>query len=159
MIWKILTLLSDFSQTTRYYNLDALSASQVNKDPLNHWNEIILMILKTDVSKYQQKKFIAQAKIISELINDFSITIMSGLDKKPLSTFDALSLPGLHELTAKYAVMRIVKLLIPLKVLTSNLSLEAYNLGCSTRPFPQMHEFLEWLSDDRQYVLGKRKWP
>ena len=37
---------------------------------------------------------------------------------------------------------------------------EAYGLvGVSVPPFPQMQEFLEWLWNDRQYVLRKKKWP
>lgn len=41
---EILHLLNDFAQTTRYHNLDTLSSKGSGKDPLLHWNEILLEI-------------------------------------------------------------------------------------------------------------------
>lgn len=156
---ELIGLLSDFAQTTRYHNLDALSAQQSGKDPLEHWSEIILLILGQDVPEKQRTKILGEAKLIANAIDDISITIMHGLDKQPLSTEEALALPGLHDQAVKYAVFRIMSILSPLRDLISTLSHEAYGLGAAEPPFPQMQEFLEWIWDDRQYVLRKKKWP
>lgn len=155
----ILTLLSDFAQTTRYHNLDALSSAKTGKDPLAHWGEIILSILNQDVTEKQRTKILTQANVIARAIDDISFTLMLGLDQQPLTTEEALALPGLHDQAVKYAVLKIVIILSPIRDLISVLSHEAYNLGVSDPPFPQMQEFLEWLWDDRQYVLRKKKWP
>ena len=156
---ELIGLLSDFAQATRYHNLDALSAQQSGKDPLEHWSEIILLILALDVPERQRNKILGEAKLIADAISDISITIMHGLDKQPLSTEEALALPGLHDQAVKYAVFRIISILSPLRDLISTLSHEAYGLGVTEPPFPQMQEFLEWVWDDRQYVLRKKKWP
>jgi hypothetical protein len=95
---------------------------------------------------------------IAGQIEDSTATIMQGLDKSSISTTEALALPGLHEQAAKFAVLRILNVLSPLRDLISSLSHESYRYR-DTNPFPQMQEFLEWVYTDRQYVLRKRKWP
>lgn len=156
---EILNLLSAFAQTTRYHNLDALSSSHNGKDPLAQWGELIMAILNQDVSERRRAIFLMQADVIAKAIDNISVTLIHGLDQRPLSTQEALALPGLHNEAVKYAVFRIVTILSPIRELISTLSHEAYGLGLSEPPFPQMQEFLEWLHDDRKYVLGKRKWP
>lgn len=155
---EIIKLLSDFAQASRYHNLDALSNQSEFVDPLIYWSSIIQNLLDTDVTSYQKEKIIKQAHAISGAIEDSTVTIMQGLDSGPISTTQALSLPGLHEQAAKFAVYRIIKIICPLRDLVSELSHYAYKYP-NKSPFPQMQEFLEWVWDNRQYVLRKRKWP
>lgn len=77
---KLLELLSDFAQTTRYHNLDALSTQQAGKDPLEHWGKIMLLILEQDVTKQQRGKILKTASNI----DDMTMTIMQGLNKCPV---------------------------------------------------------------------------
>lgn len=154
----IVALLSDFARITRYHNLDALSASQSGIDPLLQWSKIILAIIGKDVSKKQREKILTEAHVIANAIDDITFTLMHDLDQSPLTTAEALSLPGLHDQAARFAVLRVVETLDPFRKLLGVVSHEAYGLGKSVPPFPQMQEFLEWLWNDRQYVL-KKKWP
>lgn len=156
---EIISLLSDFAQTTRYHNLDALNPSHVGKDPLDHWAQIVTAILEKDVPKAQKEKILSQSSLVASAIDDVTITIMHGLDKSPLSTEEALALPGLHDQAAKYAVLHVVRILVPLRELTSELSHCAYALDTPEPVFPQMQVFFQWLCDDRQYVLRKKRWP
>lgn len=156
---EIFSLLNDFAQTTRYHNLDELSSPNSSKDPLVHWNDILLAILRDDVSRKSKAKIVAVGSAIASVISESTSTIMQGLDKQSLSTAHALVLPGLHGQAAKHAVLYTVKFLCPLRDLLSDLSHKAYTLGLSIPPFPQMQEFFEWLWDDRSYVLRKKKWP
>lgn len=155
---ELLQLLSDFARTTRYHNLDALSASNTSLDPLAKLNQILFAILANDVPKRQKDKILNEGNIIATQIDDFTFTLMHGLDQRPLTTSEALSLPSLYEQAARFAVLRLVKLLSPIRDLLGTLSHESYGLG-PVPAFPQMQEFLEWLWDDRQYVLRKKKWP
>lgn len=156
---ELLQLLSDFARTTRYHNLDSLSASQSGADPLADWGRLPLAILNKDVPENQKNKILAQANVVATAIDDSTVTIMHGLDQQPLTTLDALSLPGLHDQAARFAVLRLIKILSPVRDLLATVCHEAYGLGVSVPPFPQMHEFLHWLWDDRQHVLRKNKWP
>lgn len=156
---EIILLLSDFAQTSRYHNLDALNPSYVGTDPLEHWGQILTAILEYDVPKAQKEKILRQSNLMATAIDDMTFTLMHGLDKKPLSTEEALALPGLHDQAAKYAVLHVVNILSPLRDLISELSYQAYTLNTPEPMFPQMQEFIEWLWNDRQYVLRKKRWP
>ncbi|MBI2472441.1 MAG: hypothetical protein HYV59_14570 [Planctomycetes bacterium] len=156
---NILNLLSNFAQSTRYYNLDSLDSRQLCKDPLSHWGEIIFAILNQDVSEKQRTRVLSKAGIIAKLIESKTMVLMHGLDQKPLTLESTFSLPSLHELAVKHAVLRLVSVLCPLRKLVRSLCHKTYGLGRTAPPIPQMQEFLEWLWDDRQYVLRKKKWP
>jgi hypothetical protein len=156
---EIINLLSNFAQSTRYHNLDALSRSNVGKDPLSHWEEILTAILRSDVPQKKQEKILERGRLVAEKIDDITLTIMHGLDRRQLSTEEALTLPSLHEEAVKHAVLRIVTMLAQVRELISELSHCAYGLSTPTPAFPQMQEFLEWLWDDRKYVLRKKRWP
>lgn len=156
---EIMNLLNEFAQSARYHNLDALSKSQTGVDPLSQWSSVLLNVLVSDVSKSQQEKIFTRAKLIAQNIDDITLTIMHDLDQNPMSTEQALAMPGLHDQAVKHIVLHIIKVLSPLRELISDISHAAYGLGEGTPPFPQMQEFLEWIWDDRQYVLRKKKWP
>lgn len=156
---NILNLLSNFAQSTRYHNLDSLDSGRLSKDPLSHWEEIISEILGEDVSEKQRTRVLSKAGIIAKLIKNKSIVLMHGLDQKPLTHESAFFLPGLHGLAVKHAVLRLVSILYPLRELVSALCHKTYSLDLPNPPIPQMQEFLEWLWDDRQYVLRKKIWP
>lgn len=132
---KLLVLLSEFALSARYHNLDSLSYSQINLDPLNAWSEIVFCILRLDVSKRQKDKIFAQTHIIFTLIHDKSIAIMHGLDKRPLNIFEVLSLPGLHQQAMRFAVLRVIRILSPFRDLSMRLDLKSYAYNPNT-PFP-----------------------
>lgn len=155
---QLLLLLSDFALVTRYHNLDALSASQNGADPLARWGQLMIAILDHDVSQRQKDRILGRASVVATVIEDDTISLMHGLDQSPLTTADALALPGLHEQAVRFVVLRLVSILSPLRDLLAAVSREAYGLG-QVPAFPQMHEFLGWLWNDRQYVLRKKKWP
>jgi hypothetical protein len=155
---ELLQLLSDFARVTRYHNLDALSSAQSGTDPLAKWGQIVLDILGHDVPQKQKDKILSEADVVAQAIGGMTITLMHGLDQSPLSTTEALSLPGLHKQAVRFAVLRLIQILSPIRDLLSVVSRKAYGLG-PVPAFPQMHEFLQWLWDDRQYVLRKKKWP
>ncbi|CAH1904092.1 conserved hypothetical protein [Candidatus Nitrotoga sp. HW29] len=156
---SLFLLISGFACTTRYHNLDALSASQSGLDPLVHWGQIIPTILCNDVAKKQKEKILFQADVVANAIDEVTITLMHGLDQSPLTTTEVLALPGLHDQAVRFAVLRIVKLLSPIRDLLGTVCSEAYGLDTHVPRVPQMQEFLNWLSDDRKYVLRKKKWP
>tara|TARA_R110002050_G_scaffold42079_1_gene101628 strand:+ start:73 stop:885 length:813 start_codon:yes stop_codon:yes gene_type:complete len=155
---ELLQLLSDFASATRYHNLDALSAFGTNHDPLAKINEVLISILATDVSQNKKDKIHKGTSALTNQIDGITVTLMHGLDQRPLTTSDALTLPELHQQAVRFAVLRLVKLLSPIRDLLGTVSHESYGLG-PVPAIPQMQEFLEWLWNDRQYVLRKKKWP
>lgn len=155
---EVLELLSDFAQTTRYHNLDALSSSSASKDPLHHFDEILHMVLTSDVPKRTVQKIVKSRSQIAAALSDISMIVAQGLDGSDLTLEQGVVLPALHEKAVRHVVLRVVQLLTPLKELIDTLSRMGYKHG-PIPPFPQMHEFIEFLWDDRKYVLRKKKWP
>jgi hypothetical protein len=119
---EIVGLLNDFAQTTRYHNLDALSSASNGKDPLEHWNEILLAILRSDVSSHRTKKIVATGAAKASAISDSTTTVMHGFYKQALTTEQALTLPGLHDEAIKHAVLYLMKFLSPIRDLISVLT-------------------------------------
>jgi hypothetical protein len=154
---ELLSLLSDFATTNRYYNLDSLGARSTSSDPLARLDQLLERIICQDVSLRKKRRILHDARLSSSLIDPVTLTVITNLDKSPLSTFQALSLPALHEQAVRYCILRLIKLLAPIKKLIEILSHGVYRLG-PVPALPQMHEFLDWLWDNRKYVLGKKKW-
>ncbi|MDD2865491.1 MAG: hypothetical protein PHC99_12325 [Methylococcales bacterium] len=155
----LLNLLSEFAKITRYHNLDSLSKTPANQnDPLARWNEILNGILEKDVPEKRRTRILNQSKFVAGCIEKKVFVLMNGLDKQPLTIEDVLALPELHDAAVKYAILRLVNLLSPFRDLIDCLCHETYSLNLSSPPIPQLQEFLEWLWNDRQYVLRKKKW-
>lgn len=143
----------------RYFNINSLSASSGVRDPLERWDRLIKRILEEDVSCRAQKRILQQAEASAAAIGD-TFVIMSGLDKVPLTAHTALLLPGLHELSSRYAVYRILEILEPLKELLSGLSSDTAVLSQGQpAAVPHMHDFLEWVWLNKSVVLRKKRWP
>lgn len=156
---SIMKLLNDFAQTTRYHNLDGLHSQSQHIDPLEHWDNILCEILKVDVRPATISKIMAGAKLVSDAIEDITYVNMTGLKQEKLSLLDAISQPELHGQAVRYAILRIINILHPLKEIIRKLS-EDYYYSCKGLPkIPLMGEFLEWIWNKRDIVLRKRSWP
>ena len=156
----VLRSLNDFAIISRYHNLDSLSAPTGNLDPLELWGDILSRVVEADVSKRCVDKILREANFVSAAISDKTHIDMMGLSKEPLTLEKALALPGLHEQAARFAILRLIKILAPIRDLLSGISQTAfYHKGFSSPPVPLMWEFLDWIWDDRSSVLRKRRWP
>jgi hypothetical protein len=52
--------------------------------------------------------------------------MMQGLNKKPLTTEEALALPGLHDEATKYAVLHLIEMLSPIRELRNCLTISVW---------------------------------
>jgi len=156
---EILQLLTDFARQTRYYNLDDLGATAAGKDPLSHFEEILQMVLKTDVPQSTVVRLTESRSKLASALSNISTVVAQGLRGSDLTLEQSIVSPALHDTAARYLVLRVVLLLMPLKSLIGDLSRKVYTLGVERPPIPQMQEFLEFLWEDRRYVLGKKRWP
>ncbi|WP_339466937.1 hypothetical protein [Pseudomonas capeferrum] len=157
---EILRSLNKFADKSRYHNLDSLCSPTNRIDPLESWDNILVKVIETDVSSKRINKILCNARSVSTAIQDCTLVNMVGLSKKPLTLEGALAIPGLHEQGIRFVILRLVKFLAPIRDLLSDISEEAFYKNDSPSPaVPLMGEFLEWIWDDRNYVLRKRRWP
>lgn len=156
---SVIRLLNDFSKSSRYHNLDTLASGGGGKDPLAEWNKILGEIVSTDIPSHILSKKRGEIRSAIAPYKDIFFVIGTGLDGSSLSYNEAFELPAIHELAVKRAVLRLVTFFVSLRGVISKQCGDVYGLGLSSPPIPQMQEFLEWLWDDRSYVLRKKKWP
>ncbi|MFV3334090.1 hypothetical protein ACNFIA_24415 [Pseudomonas sp. NY15437] len=156
---SIINLLNEFAQTARYHNLDELHSPSQNTDPLEQLENILYDILKSDVRPATVSKIMARAKFVSDKIKDITHVNMLDLKQQQLSLLETISQPALHEQAIRYAVLRIVNILYPLKKLLGKISFDYHYSGKAASKVPLMGEFLEWIWDDRSSVLRKKRWP
>jgi len=156
----MLRSLNKFADKSRYHNLDSLCSPTDKADPLESWSKILLRIVDNDVSKQRINKILCDARKMSAAIKDCSHVAMVGLSNEPLTLESALTLPGLHEQGVRFAVLRLIKFLAPIRDLLRDISQAALCVNDSPKQaVPFMEEFLDWVWDDRSYVLRKRRWP
>jgi len=156
----IMNFLSEFGKNSRYYNLDAIGPQKSKQeDRLVSWHKILENILQYDVPKKSKAKANKDALITANAIQDIAFVIAHDFNQKELGIHNLMSDTKLQEKANQFVILRIVKILNPLKTLIANISDKAY-LYPDPAPFPAMQEFLEkWLDTDKQYVLRKKKWP
>lgn len=156
---EILKLLSDFAESMRYHNLDALSNASPGIDPLKQIGSILKKILQTDGNPKIIQKIKNEGKIISKLLEEGSIVRAQGLEGQDMSLSEIYIEPNLHEHATKYAVLRITQLIDPLRELIRDISHQAQSSKTRLAEIPYMHEFLSWMSCEPRYTLNKKQWP
>ncbi|WBG62201.1 hypothetical protein [Pseudomonas citronellolis] len=155
---NILQVLNDFAHTTRYHNLDGLSGAAKYTDPLECWNAVLFRIIEKDVSPRTISKTIVVAEAMAGAIKDKTLVSMTDLNKNSMSLEQVLAVPGLHDQAVRYAVLRLINIISPIRDLIAERSSVAF-YGDFGSLSPLMGEFLEWLWNDRGYVLRKKRWP
>lgn len=157
--YSIVKMLGDFALRSRYFNIDALNKTPADPDPLVQLSSIFWAILDERVSVNVSYQVIRRARFLTERIGGKLIVRGVGLNSKPLTIAEALSHPVFHEKAAKYAVLRVVEFLWPIRDLLTHYSMKAHCLDSHEAHIPEMWEFLTWLGEDRKSVLRKKKWP
>jgi hypothetical protein len=161
--YDILEHLSDFANGARYFNLDTLSSGRTQGDPLERWNRILARILAQDVPTREKTRVGLEAAVVADALSGHAKIIVHGLDKKLLSLEEAVELPALSSLAARYAIYRVFLLLVPLKSVLADATDRVMQLDqardAQTPSVPYMQEFLQFVWLDRQLILRKKRWP
>ena len=159
----VLEHLSDFATGARYFNLDhSATPTQLDQDPLVRWNGILRRLLNEDVPANRTKRVQVQAAFVADAIRDHASILRFGLDRSLLSADASILEPALTSEAAPYAVLRVLLLVSPLRILLRASSRRVHALdhqiGDGTPSIPEMHEFLDFLLVEKRSALGKGRW-
>lgn len=158
--YDILTLLSDFAQNTRYFNLNSLSESQMVDDPLIRWATVYSKILSEDVTDKKRKRIEQQSAVMAAMIGNTVTVLAHDLEKQPLDVRNALASPQLQDAAAPHAVYHVATLIDPLRNVLDAVCHHAHHVsGGRSGAVPDMGEFFHWLWMDRPSILRKKRWP
>lgn len=160
---RILSFLSDFASGMRYANLDALASGSAKADPLSTWNDIMRVVIDSEVSATKKKAIARDTLFLNHFLSESATVVAHDLENRPLSLLTSLSEPWLQTEGSRYVVWHLVLLLSPLKKLVCTLSDEARPINLDQEPaiqhIPDMNDFFSFLWVDRTYVLRKKNWP
>jgi hypothetical protein len=160
---RILAFLSEFAKTSRYYNLDALSApTPPHGEPLADWESILNDVLAQDVPQKTVQAQLAQAKQMHDLMTGSVRAVQHGMDGKLLSLPQVFSLPAKHGLAVPYAMVRVFCLLKPLLMIVDEQGRKLfYCLPRDAGPqAPLFHEFfVHFRGTTDAEIRRKKRWP
>ena len=162
--YEIIEHLSDFGESCgRYANLDALASGRAQPDPLAHWKGIIAKILEQDVPFRQKEAAHRRATALATDLVQVAWATAHDLDKKQLSLHEWFESPQMLELAASRAVVRIFRILCPLKNVLMEVNdraqAENHRLNPHEAAVPFMYEFLDFVENDERMILRKKRWP
>ncbi|WP_124541437.1 hypothetical protein [Piscinibacter terrae] len=157
----ILSFLSEFARTTRYYNLDALSSPSVQSDPLASWEAILNDVLVQDVPQRKMQAQLDLAKQMHDLMAGSIRAIQHGMDGKQLSLLEVFNLPVKHQLAVPYTMVRVFRLLTPLLTIIGEQGRQLfYCQPRSSNPqAPLFHEFFVHFGGSDAEIRRKKRWP
>lgn len=161
--WEMFDYLSQFANSTRYFNLDGLESGNPMISPLSHWRAILGRIIREDVRTQRVQRALGQAAYLSSKLAQSTVVIANNAHGKPMDVFDAVAEPILDELAAPHAVWHVVSLLKKIETLLCEINefadQAARKEGRSEQPVPTMYEFFTFLYRDRAECLKKKSWP
>jgi len=152
---KILSVLSVFAKGSRYYNLDELTLSNKNKDPIVQWLSVIddhVWGLRSDVREKLQA---------SAVKNGNPSQWVQNIDGEWITMIDFHYFFQATEKASYHVVWSIINLLNPFYSL---LKKQVYRLHkmqndlSKSEEIPHMYEFFPFLLASKQTVLRKKQW-
>lgn len=157
----IISTLSEFATTTRYYNLDLLTGGDKtarHADPLKTWYErVIEPILSKHYSTVQRKKHIENAHAVEETMGSWAKVIHHTEAGENLdSIFEASKHTAQTEFAKLYArvyVMQIIRFLAILLFDLSHVSMEK-----RLEEIPYMGDFFRIFNNDDAYFRRRKSW-
>lgn len=147
---KILLFLSEFSKSSRYYNLDTLTGRQHTVDPLIKWIEIQELILKKHPKRKNSKSIYNQE--FARFFNESSAVIVFDERNKLFKNVEEfLNKMELDEYIQGYAVYYTYLLISPLTKRLGEIELEFYL-------YPHLREFFSIFNGGfSKYEIRKKK--
>lgn len=159
----ILNYLSEFAQTARYANLDALASGARGINPLARWHEVLIEIVRLHVSQKRLARIEQEAAEAAEVLEGILLVRAHDLSDLPLTQQAWLAQPQIYSLAARHATWYCFKLFSLLKDLVRSLTHDAIDLDLKRQSqianIPEMSDFFDFLWADRDTVLRKKKWP
>lgn len=157
---ELLTFLSTFAKSTRYYNLDALSGTTRGPDPLRRWSNFLKKAFSLDVPP-SRKRGLRVPKQVLEQLERITLTLVTDLDQSPLDLQQSLEIPQLQAVSAPYLVRRFHRFLPPIRDLLKQMSHESYSIPLpedGLAPMPDMADLLLIAEASNRDILTRRRW-
>lgn len=160
---RIFDLIGEYGRgDVRYFNLQALATGKDVFDPFARWHNLFDTIIETDVSSRRKRKAISNGELLGPSIDRVASVIMHDLRGDSQTARSVIERQGLESDAARHAVWRVMQILHSLKEMLNSVGdkvwIEHPNEHRMPR-IPYMREFFAFITDERNEVINKKRWP
>jgi hypothetical protein len=157
---ELLTVLSEFSRASRYYNLDQLVSGQETTDPLTRWFAVHMQIAEDALSYRHLSGIMQRAQQHCEALG------LLGWEMGPKGqldlTIDVTYQLGVARVSRGHCVWTVIEILKPIYRLIDRLVDEVHQLeqqnGIETHTVPYMAEFFPFCLVDKDTAIRRKTW-
>jgi hypothetical protein len=158
---QIVKFLSDFGETTRYYNLDLISGAANKKhsyDPVAAWDlKIGTLIYNKHYSSNRQKRDLAVARQMHEYLSPLMHVMHTSEQGDPLTSVEAASLQtGKNRILQKYGTFYTAKICRFFFMVIYQLHRDSMKTGLQ---IPFLDEFFFPFMNDDSYLINRKTFP
>lgn len=153
--YEVLSVLSEFADGARYYNLNELSGGRKLSDPLQAWREVHSRVAEQELSYRKREALARQVLAHCERYKIFHYSEIAEGHWVP--HVDVMLKEHILAAAKPYCVWLIISLLEPFYELLYRLCAAIHKLqdGSSV---PEMYEFFPFLLCDKNTVIRRRSW-
>lgn len=157
---RILKILSDFALGDRYSNINILSQSRQQNDPVSNWyTNIDEFIFESYVSETKKLKIVANAKIINEMMKDIAVVRHISETGKSITDIEFASRQtGMQEAVAPYRQFFILQMIRYWVELIEDLGFKAQNMNSEKMEIPYFSEIFGGFFNEDSYLKSRKVW-
>lgn len=155
---NILRVLSDFALSDRYSNINILSQGKQQNDPILNWYSIIdQFIFEKYVSDEKKEKIYTNAKIISNMMQNFAyVQYISETNEAITDVETASTKTGIYEAVAPFRQLFILQMIRYWAELLSELGFRAQKINQNEIPY--FSEIFSIFFNSDRYFKSKKTW-
>lgn len=159
--YVVLGFLSDFAESSRYYNLNQLAGGDTKTDdPLTKWYHVHMAIVKANLSLTTRENVMQLARDHCDRYKLYNWEL--GPRGEYDLTIDVTYQLEVFRRTRGHCVWTVVKILQPFYDLLSRLCTEVHEIeiinGIGTPTVPYMTEFVPFFLCDRRTSIRRKNW-
>ena len=157
----IVKTLSEFAQTTRYYNLTSLNlgAARRMREPIEAWwQEVGRLILKHHYSATQRERALARAEFLEALLGDVAKVLHYNESSDLIENIETLMThAGATRIVQRYGRLYVMQLIRWLATILAELSFKgAYEYRIEA--LLGLDERFRIFGNEDKYLLGRKTW-
>lgn len=151
------TLTNFATNVTRYYNLDLVTDSAKEDDPIKTWFEkVSLPVLEKHYTERSREHHTEHALLMEELLGDYAkIRFQNELGDEVDSIFDGSMLASMTESAIPFTRMYVMQICRFLGLLLSELGRAAMP---DFKEIPYFNDFFKIYYNDDKYFKGRKTW-
>jgi hypothetical protein len=159
----LIDFLTEYSVSSRYFNLNEICEAKFDRPPLEKWRELASCIYEQYTpSQIRQKAGMALMYRMDRQGSRNGFTMNLTADGHPMSVFDCLRRQYVIEKSAPLVIWRLIEMLRPIHFLLAAMSLKASEYeaaaGLKSMVIPHYEDFFYFLLAEKSDIKRRKTW-